>query len=478
MDIQEAEELLARALDWDPIYGKVRPLYEGTRELEEEYQKRLNKEEFSEASAVWWLEPMPHPKVLRTLINDLEDRERTHAEVRRRIVNVLGHIKARRVGAIVEKTLREDSDLSVQAQAAWMLARRPRPGKAEERKLRVSKPGVVEEWLEGFPSPLEYNPFKAITAEADDFLDRHFFEHPVYRQLLLVYGSQHVAIFADLGGGKTSCRRMFESSLEGPPHLVVEYTNFGELVRKARRISVEDHVRSMLRQASALLDIELESLSSSGDAWQEQVRRFLETAWSEGYRSIRILVDNVHGYAETQTDPRIAELILRHLVGNFDLLDTASLYSGFYTADLCFNFYLPLSLKERLSEYGGFRTGRIKILDMVWGEDLLHGVIKARLQAASSPRSKVDSLKALTVGRRPETFMGGQRPRGWPMDLDSLLVEQAQGSPRRLITLVNMLFQHRAQIWHESGKRPTELYITMADWATLLEHRLGQGDVT
>lgn len=139
---------------------------------------------------------------------------------------------------------------------------------------------------------------------------------------------------------------------------------------------------------------------------------------------------------------------------------------------------IPLSLKERLSEYGGFRTGRIKILDMVWGEDLLHGVIKARLQAASSPRSKVDSLKALTVGRRPETFMGGQRPRGWPMDLDSLLVKQAQGSPRRLITLVNMLFQHRAQIWHESGKRPTELYITMADWAILLEHRLGQGDVT
>jgi hypothetical protein len=443
----EAEEHLARALEWDPIYEKVRVLDERTRKLEEEYRNTGD-------PTAWWFEPMPDLKVRQKLIRALEDRKGTQAEVRRRIVNILGHIGAIEARRIVEKALREDNDLTVQAQAGWMLARRPRPEKVEERWLRTAKPGAVEDWLKAFPSPLEYNPFGATTAEADAFLNRHFFDHPVYRQLL-DYGSQSVAVFADPGNGKTSCRWMFKSSLESPPNLVVEYTNFGELMRDVDKISVEDHVRGILQQASALLGIKWASLSLPSGAWQEQVKQLLGNARGKGYTTIYVLVDNVDGYAETQSNPRIAELLIRHLVGNSDLLDTANLY---------FTFYLPLFLKERLLEYGGFTTGRIKIVDMVWGEDLLHKVTEARLQAASSYRSKVDSLMAFTSGQ-------------WPITLDSLLVEQVQGSLRRLIILANMLFQHRAQTWYESGKSPEELYITMADWATLLEHLLRQGDV-
>jgi len=451
---QESEELLAKALEWDPVYEKVRLLDEITRELEEEYQKKLKKGEYSEASDVWWLEPVPHLNVLQTLIKALEDKERTQAEVRRRIVNVLGHVNATEAKNAVDKTLREDSDPFVRAQAAWMLAPRPWLEKAKERELGIARPELVDEWLNALPSPLVYNPFRAITAEADNFLERHFFEHPVYRQLV-DYGDQHVTLFTSPGCGKTSCRRMFKSSLEreSPPHLVVEYANFDKLVRNAENISVETHVRGILQQAYASLNI---ALSPPDTAWQEQIRRFLEKVWSRGYTTVHVLVDNVYGYAETQADPEVAEKLLRHLVGNLDLLDTASFY---------FTSFLPFALREQLSKYGGFRTGRIKSVDLKWQENSLQKVLKARLQAASSPRTPVDSLMAFTS-------------ENWPINLDSSLIGLAQGSPRRLIGMVNMLFQHRAQIWHESGRSPAELYITMADWATLLEHLVKQRRVT
>ncbi|HID62741.1 MAG TPA: HEAT repeat domain-containing protein [Anaerolineae bacterium] len=464
---REAKEHLARALDWDPTYEKVRLLDERALKLEEEYRK-------TKGRTVWWIEPMPELKARQMLIALLEDREGTQAEVRRRIVNVSGHIKAFEARRAVEKALREDNDLAVRAQAAWILARWLRP---EQPELKSARPEVVKGWLKAFLSPLEYNPFEAITAEADAFLDRHFFNHPVYRQLL-DYASQSIALFANPGGGKTSCRRMFKYSLESPPHLVVEYTNFSAPVREAGKISVEDHVRGIVRQASDLLGIKPASLSSPGGTWREQISRLLENARKEGYTAVHVLVDNVDGYAETQANLKIAELLIRHLVGNFDLLDTANLY---------FKFFLPASLKKPLLKYGGFATGRIRTVDMEWTGDLFRQVLQARLKAASPPRSPVDSLMAFTGGHQPmnlgdllERARGSPAsPLGWPamVNLDSLLVEQAQGSPRRLITLVNVLFQHRAQIWHQSGKSPEELYITVADWATLLEHLLRRGDV-
>jgi DNA-directed RNA polymerase subunit N (RpoN/RPB10) len=442
----EAEEHLARALEWDPIYEKVQVLDEKTRKLEEQYRETRD-------PRVWWFEPMPDLEIRQKLIKLLEDRKRTQAEVRRRIVNTLGHIGALEARRVVEKTLWEDDDLSVKAQAAWALARRPRAEKVEERWPRVAQSGTVKEWLQAFPSPLEYNPFQATTAEGDRFLDRHFFDHPVYHQLL-DYGSQSVAIFADQGGGKTCCRRMFKSSLTSPPNLVVEYTNFSALVREGRKISVEDHIRSILEQASALLSMKLASLSLPAGVWQEQVKQFLENIQKRGYTAVHVLVDNVDGYAETQASLRIAELLIRHLVGSFDLLDTA---------DLCFRFFLPLSLKERLLRYGGFTTGRVRIVDMEWTEDLLLEVVQTRLKTASSPRSQVDSLMAFTSEQ---------------IDLDRLVASQAQGSPRRLILLVNRLFQHRAQIWYESARSPEELFIRITDWAILLEHLIKQRGVT
>lgn len=448
---QDAERHLATALEWDLDYEKIRPVYERVYDLEKEYE-------------AWWIEPMLGFKEFRRLSEALEDKEQTQAEVRKRIVNVLGHVSLIEAKRTLERTLREDNALSVQTQAAWMLARRPRPEKSEERKLRSVGQRVVREWLEAFPARLIYNPFEAVIAEGDYFLERHFFRHPAYLQLLHDV-SQSVALFADPGGGKTSCRRILKSFLESeyPTHLVVEYTNFSALVRETRKISVEDHIQAILRQISVPLGIRARFLSPLGGTWQEQVKRFPENAQTRGYAAIHVLVDNVDGYAETQANPRIAELLIRHLVANFDLLDTAGLR---------FTFFLPLSLKERLLGCGGFTTGRLRIVDMEWTRDLLSEVLRERLKAASSPcpRSRVDSLKAFTSEQIEEGFFG--------VLLENLLLSKAQGSPRRLILLVNMLFQHRAQVWYESGKSPEELYITMTDWAILLEHLLQQGDVT
>lgn len=451
--LQAAEEYLEKALDWDPAYEKVRPLYEQAQSLEEEHRRP------GTPAARWWIEPRPGSRVRQELIDALEDREHTHAEVRRRIVNVLGHIQDYEAGRAIERVWREDEDWSVRAQAAWMLIRRPRPERAEQRKLNRARPAEVEEWLQALPLSLDYNPFEVITAEADPFLDRHFFEHPSYRQLI---GPFSVALFADQGNGKTSSRLMLQRHYrtEEPRYLVIDYTDFGALVAHPEEISAETHIRTILHKACTLLGIEPEALTPS----IEQLKGLLKWIRLQGYQAMCVLVDNVSAYAETQANLRTAEMLIRHLVGNYDLVGVPCLH---------FKLFLPMALKERLLGYGGMATGRIKFVDMEWTPDLLHELLAWRLKRASSKwRRQVTSLRGLVMADplKPFSTLG-------PLDIDKELVRQAQGSPRRLIYWINRLFQHRARLWHESGKDPGELFITRTDWAILLEHLLKQGDV-
>lgn len=438
--IAEARDHLATALAWDADYAKMRSDYELVRGLEK-------------AQGAWWIKPVPGIRYLRWLSRTVEDRGQTPAEIRRRIVNILGHVETFEARRAVERTLREDVSLSVRAQAAWMLARKSQPEMEGDRILRFGRREVVEEWLGRFPSPLDYNPFEAATAKDDVLLNRHFFQHPGYVRLRS-YNSQSVALFAGPGGGKTTCRRILKLLLEqqNPANLVVEYTDFSTLVRDVCGISVESHIQGILHQASASLGTRPWFLPRYARGWQEKVDWLLQYSSKRGYSEMCVLVDNVDGY-ETQSDPTVMEALVRHLVANLDLLDIDH---------LSFKFFLPLSLRERLLGLGGFSTGRVKIVDVEWTNDLLKGVLETRLTAASSQRRQVDSLAA---------FANEQT------DLDKLVLDQAKGSPRQLVFLVGLLFSHRAQIWHESGRGSEELYITMADWAILLEYLLKHGTV-
>lgn len=555
----EAKEYLEYALGWDPDYAIIRELDERIHKIEEDYRRTENR-------AIWWLDPTPDTQTYQVLNDLLKNRRETHPVVRQRIIKILGHTNEPRAQRAVSKAMREDNDPFIQLLATQMLARRGQPTSESQKVLRAADPELVEEWLGVFPSPLLYNPFKVTSAELDDYQEEHFFQH--YRYIdFLKYQFQHVALFADPGCGKTSCRLTFKAFLESSPCVIIDYVAFDALVRDLANIELEDHVRNILQQASPMLDCG--SLSPNA-SWQTGIRQLLLAAQRTGH-TVYILVNNVDAYAEAQSGPNAVENLLRHLVSNLDLLDVSrnpsqlvklrsaqsislwdsqydiatvrTLIRAAFTADdlirflqdhdafrpilsrfgpkfnfedmigavieychqqdllqtllleirehnprqyerhhselrhskavqeetatqsamapdlppVYFKFFLPLSSKERLLRYPGFERGRIEVLEMKWDSELLQELLRARLRAASLPRSPADSLMAYVA-------------QDGPRDLDVLLVEQAKSSPRRLIDLVNKLFQHRARTWDDSGRNHQELYVTMSDWASLLEY--------
>jgi hypothetical protein len=416
---------------------------------------------------------------LPTLLKeDLED-QTTPSERRIRIIRALKKLPYKGRTRFVERALREDRDLSVQIEAAWASSGEDRP---DSVALRSAEATVIDEWLQALRHPpvesLEYNPFAATSAEKDDWLERHYIEHPGYWQL---FGPFSIALFAASGDGKTSGRMMLKKSLDSRPDLVVEYTDFGpwiaclasvvlEIVKKglmAEReelhslsfrtasVSTEDHIREILKKIASALGVDPSSLIPQDMPAMEQLKRALGEMRKEGYETLYVLVDNLDGYAETQAYPWIGELLVRSLFGNFHLLDLPG---------ITFRFFLPMAWKKRLLKYGGFTTDRIKAVDMVWNEELLGELLRVRL-AQATHREAIRPI---------DTLMAFVDISSWPgeLDLDQVLIGQAQNSVRDLIAFVNMLFQHRAQTWYESGRAPEELFIGMADWAVLLEHLL------
>jgi len=232
------------------------------------------------------------------------------------------------------------------------------------------------------------------------------------------------------------------------------------LISRTASVSTEGHIREILRKITSALGVNPSSLISQDMPVMEQLKRSLGQMREEGYETLYVLVDNLDGYAETQAHPWIGELLVRPLLGNFDLLDMHG---------ISFRFFLPLEWKERLLKYGGFTTGRIKVVDLVWTKELLQKLLRVRLAQATSWEATrpIDTLMAFVdMSSWPRTF-----------DLDQALVRQAQSSLRDLIALADRLFQHRAQIWYESARSPEELFIGMVDWAILLEHLVRQREM-
>lgn len=472
-------------------YQEQRWLHQNLK-LEKDEEIKALEEEIAEKDSgyktinkkLWWLASPPSQKTIQVLIRLAADREKTQSEVRRRIIGVLGHTQPQEAGAAVKNAFQGIYGLSAQAQAAWMLANRPR---IEEAKVREASPEVVERWLKTILSPrrngasgasmaeddtrleqitlVNYIPFEATAAEDDTHLESHFMEHSAYRYLR-DFDSRTVALFAKEGRGKTSCRRIYKKHLEDKDRLVLEYTDFGQLIQETAQISVEDHIQCILNQASGILGIDSKLLSSPGTTWQDQINRLLKLASHRGFPSVHVLVDNVNGCAEAQADPKVSESLLRHFVGDFNLLETPR---------LCFTLFLPMNLKRSLSTYGGFTSGRVMSVDIDWNRESLAELLRKRLETAFTTRigpegvpSRISSLA---------DFVAVDLKTNFKVEIDRLVIQRAQGSPRQLIKTANMLFQHRARIWNDGGKKPEDLYITLSDWASLLEQLLEHNEV-
>ncbi len=130
---------------------------------------------------------------------------------------------------------------------------------------------------------------------------------------------------------------------------------------------------------------------------------------------------------------------------------------------LIFKAFLPRVFKEQFAGWT-YPDSICQIVELCWSFKQLNDVLSRRL-GASNPEENI-SLKLLmdTDSRWQATDMAQVLN-----DPNSALVKLASGSPRRLLEMVNFLFQCRALEWHTRGRQEENIRIQPTDWGQLLE---------
>jgi hypothetical protein len=168
---------------------------------------------------------------------------------------------------------------------------------------------------------------------------------------------------------------------------------------------------------------------SSGEAqWQ----RALEAARLWGFSRGCVLVDGLDA-----NDPKTA-----HMLGRLDPLLRA--LPDFNIHNVSLKFFLPAELEsgaiERLASHGnadGIRTIRLR-----WTPERLEALIQERYRAAGGRRSGLSDLVVPQLRDR----------------IDALLITESQGSPRRLVTLVDELIEAHVE------RGPIKEPISLVEW--------------
>ncbi len=140
------------------------------------------------------------------------------------------------------------------------------------------------------------------------------------------------------------------------------------------------------------------------------------------FKAIFILIDGVDKYPETKS-PQGIDNCLKHLFDTIDLLCIPDIY---------FKFFLPLEMKNRLMQYRGVKTGRVRVPPPItWTEEELSELLRSRLGMASA---QFTELRAITEENFNEK-------------IDKALINAAAGSPRKLLLLGEEIVRIRAHAW-------------------------------
>jgi hypothetical protein len=145
---------------------------------------------------------------------------------------------------------------------------------------------------------------------------------------------------------------------------------------------------------------------------------FVEIACSlPGIKAVYILVDAVDEYAQTAEDWETMLSFLAPLTADLRLLETPG---------AAFKFFLPAEPFEAFEKRDVARLDRLLSCELKWSEQDLREVLSRRL-LAFNPRG-IDSL-------------GEMAEEGLKADIDRELILRANGSPRELIRLGNLLLE-------------------------------------
>jgi hypothetical protein len=325
---------------------------------------------------------------------------------------------------------------------------------------------TLAEWLQktGFSG----NPFahKQADEEGDD-LASYFVEHPAYNAILDGAQPHTTILHAPRGAGKSSTRRMFERHCQSitPPVLLVPLLDWMPLAHEAHPqqvIAVQHHLQALARQIVAALAASAERpqqiashqreylrwlgityasslpmalqlrLEQAGWLGQpppdvrynlsqvpptEQLALFVELIRAIGYAHCYVLIDGIDELFDTAADWEAGANVIESLVSNLRLMEVPG---------MAFKFFVPSEIVTVLIERRRLRTDRLRIYKMDWDAELLQELLANRLAVFSG--QVIHSLDQLAV---PDL-------RG---ELDHLLVQAANGSPRELLNLGERLLQ-------------------------------------
>lgn len=175
---------------------------------------------------------------------------------------------------------------------------------------------------------------------------------------------------------------------------------------------------------------------------------FVDLVCHTGLRAVYVFIDRMDEIPPLADQPALVAEFVEPLLANLPLMECPN---------AAFKFFLPLEAQSALLEKTTIRYDRLQSRDLIWDDSSLAGLLKQRLIVFSG--GEVEALADLC----DETEVR----RGW--NLDQELVRHAQGSPRNLLRLGEMLF------WAHFRQPQSTFSLTQADWKLALSEFYGDG---
>jgi hypothetical protein len=166
---------------------------------------------------------------------------------------------------------------------------------------------------------------------------------------------------------------------------------------------------------------------------------FVEMAQRCGLAAVYILVDRLDELPETASSPEAVVDLLEPLLAHLRLMEMPG---------AAFKLCLPEVLRDKLLARPTIRQDRLLIRDMNWSDDLLEEMVRKRILAYSAGKYR-------SLGQICSSPLDGR--------IDREIVQYADGSPRRLLRLGELLFRAHLRTLAEGG-----LLLSQEDWDSAL----------
>jgi DNA-binding response OmpR family regulator len=218
----------------------------------------------------------------------------------------------------------------------------------------------------------------------------------------------------------------------------------GELGTMLKRQPVWDN--PVARFLIALADTYPEPVNIARLSAAKRFTLFVDLVRYTGLKAVYVLVDQVDEVLPIADDLALTSDFVEPLLADLPLMECPH---------AAFKFFLPMEAQPAFAEKTTIRHDRLLFREIIWDEGTLAELLRQRLIAFSEGR--VEALSDLCDEAEVR--------RGWNLDHD--LVQHAQGSPRNLLRLGEVL------LWTHARRSGDSISLTPGDWKLTLEEFYG-----